>query len=111
MPKLPGYRNQSIGLQIKSNDWFLYGGNLGVNELMLCMKFKCNYEQHLVQPGIWYNYCVKQPYADILFSHAYDVIKKKTATRVFSCEFWEIFKNTFLTEQFRPTASGSIMKA
>ena len=30
MPKLPSYRNQSIDLQSKSIDWFLYDGNLGV---------------------------------------------------------------------------------
>ena len=95
MPKLPGYRNQSIGLQIKSNDWFLYGGNLGVNELMLCMKFKCNYEQHLVQPGIWYNYCVKQPYADILFSHAYNVIKKRLQHGYFPVNFGKYLRTPF----------------
>ena len=29
-PKLPSYRNQSIDLQSKSIDWFLYDGNFGV---------------------------------------------------------------------------------
>ena len=29
-PKLPSYRNQSIDLQIKSTDWFLYDGNYGL---------------------------------------------------------------------------------
>ena len=29
MPKLPSYRNQSIDLQSKSIDWFLYEGNTG----------------------------------------------------------------------------------
>ena len=33
-------------------------------------------------------------------------IKKETLAKVFSCEFFEIFKNTFLTEQLRATASG-----
>ena len=32
-------------------------------------------------------------------------IKKKTLTQVFSCEFCEIFKNTFLAEHLRTTAS------
>ena len=27
MPVLPSYRNQSIDLPFKSNDWFLYDGN------------------------------------------------------------------------------------
>ena len=30
---------------------------------------------------------------------------KKTLTQVFFCDFWEIFKNTFLTEHLRPTAT------
>ena len=29
-PKLLSYRNQSIDLQSKSIDWFLYDGNFGV---------------------------------------------------------------------------------
>ena len=29
-PKLPSHRNQSIDLQSKSIDWFLYDGNFGV---------------------------------------------------------------------------------
>ena len=28
VPKLPSYKNQSIDLQSKSIDWFLYDGNL-----------------------------------------------------------------------------------
>ena len=28
--KFPSYRNESIDLQIKSIDWFLYGNNFGV---------------------------------------------------------------------------------
>ena len=31
------------------------------------------------------------------------IIKKETLAQVFSCEFCEIFKNTFLTEHFRVT--------
>ena len=30
MPVLPSYRNQSIDLQSKSIDWFLYEGNIGI---------------------------------------------------------------------------------
>ena len=29
MPVLPSYRNQSIDLQNKSIDWFLFEGNIG----------------------------------------------------------------------------------
>ena len=35
MPVLPSYRNQSIDLQSKSIDWFLYKGNTGTS---LCLK-------------------------------------------------------------------------
>ena len=31
---------------------------------------------------------------------AYDFIKRETTTQVFSCEFWEIFKDTFLQNTF-----------
>ena len=33
------------------------------------------------------------------------LIKKETLTQVFTCEFCEISKNTFLTEHLRKTAS------
>ena len=35
----------------------------------------------------------------------FNFIKKETLARVFSCEFCEIFKNTFLTEHLLATAS------
>ena len=31
---------------------------------------------------------------------------KETLAKVFFCEFYEIFKNTFFTEHLRATASG-----
>ena len=33
----------------------------------------------------------------------WNVIKKEILTQVFSCKFWEIFNNTFLTEYLRLT--------
>ena len=33
-------------------------------------------------------------------------LKKETLAQVFSCEFYEICKNTFLTEHLKTTASG-----
>ena len=36
-------------------------------------------------------------------------IKKEALTQVFSCEFWEIFKNTFSAEHLRATASFMII--
>ena len=35
-------------------------------------------------------------------------MKKETLAQVFSCEFYEIFKNTFFTEHLRTTASDDI---
>ena len=36
---------------------------------------------------------------------ACDFIKKETLAQMFSCEFWKISKNTFLTEHLWATAS------
>ena len=41
---------------------------------------------------------------------ACNFIKKETRAQVFSCEFCEIFKNTFFTEHLRTTASETFMK-
>ena len=42
----------------------------------------------------------------------YNIIQKQTLTQVFSCDFCEIFKNTFFIEHLRATASelGFIQK-
>ena len=40
---------------------------------------------------------------------ASNFIKKETLAQVFSCEFCEIFKNTYFTEHLRMTASGGGM--
>ena len=42
---------------------------------------------------------------DIMTPQACNLIKKETLALVFSCEFFEISKNTFLTEHLRATAS------
>ena len=39
------------------------------------------------------------------FQAASNVIKKETPKQVLSCEFCELFKNTFFTEQVQTTAS------
>ena len=41
-----------------------------------------------------------------LIAAAWSFIKKETLTKVFPCEFCEIFQNTFLTEQSRVTVSA-----
>ena len=43
----PSYRNQSVGLQSKSTDWFLYDGNIGrkgVNNRVFYMEY---YDLHV----------------------------------------------------------------
>ena len=40
----------------------------------------------------------------------YSFIKKEALAQVLSCEFWEIFKNTFLTGHLRATASVPFKK-
>ena len=42
-------------------------------------------------------------------AEAYNFIKKEALAQVFSCEFWEIFKNTFSTKHLWTTASGDGM--
>ena len=39
------------------------------------------------------------------FHHRWKKEKEETLAHVFSCEFWEIFKNTFLTEHLWTAAS------
>ena len=39
-------------------------------------------------------------------AEAWNFMKKETLTQVFSCEFCEIYKNTFFTEHLRAIASG-----
>ena len=40
-----------------------------------------------------------------------DFIKKEALAQVFSCEFWEIFKNTFFTEHVWATAFEDAISA
>ena len=37
------------------------------------------------------------------------VVNKETLTQVFSCEFCEIFKNTFFIKHLRTTAAGGLL--
>ena len=46
-------------------------------------------------------------YAGVSFS-ACNFIKKETLAQVFSCEFWERFKNPFFTEYLRVTAFRTV---
>ena len=39
---------------------------------------------------------------------AWNFIKKDSNTEVFSCEIWEIIKNTYFEEHLRTTASGKL---
>ena len=42
--------------------------------------------------------------------HACNFIKKETLAQVFSCEFYEISKNTFFTKHLRATASEKLIR-
>ena len=54
------------------------------------------------------NTCVRVTFLIKLHAEACNFIKKETMAQVFSCEFYEIFKNTSFTEHLRPTTSGHI---
>ena len=43
-----------------------------------------------------------------LFLQACNFIEKETLAKVFSCDFYEISKNTFFTEHLWTTASKSV---
>ena len=45
---------------------------------------------------------------EAFFKKACNFIKKESLAQVFSCEFCEIFKNTFFTEHFRTIASATL---
>ena len=47
----------------------------------------------------------ESPFLIKLQASACNFIKKETLAQVFSCEFCEIYKNTFITEQLRVTTS------
>ena len=51
------------------------------------------------------NTCVGVPSLIELQIQGLHFINKETSTQVFSCEFWEIFKNIFLTKHLRARAS------
>ena len=48
------------------------------------------------------------PYGYMEMSEACNFIKKEALAQVFSCEFWEISKNTFFTEHLWATASNEV---
>ena len=54
------------------------------------------------------NNCAKVSFLIKLQAQSCNFIKKETLTQVFSCEFYEICKNTILTDHLQATASGVI---
>ena len=55
------------------------------------------------------NSCPRDFFLLKLQAEACNCIKKQTLAQVFSCEFWEIFKGTFCTENLQTTASDLIV--
>ena len=53
------------------------------------------------------NTCVRVSFLIKLQVEACNFIKKQTLAPVFSCEFYQIFKNNFFTEHLSTTASES----
>ena len=47
---------------------------------------------------------VPEPFFNKVAGVAWNSINKETLAQVFSCEFCEIFKNTYFTEHLRTTA-------
>ena len=63
--------------------------------------------------SIFYGISQKQPpevFCKKRYSYKFPttLFKKETLVQVFSCEFWEISKNTFFTEPFWATAPGNL---
>ena len=59
----------------------------------VCKKSVLNISQNLQE-----NTCVRVSFLIKLQAEACNFIEKETLAQVFSCEFWEIFKNTFFIE-------------
>ena len=51
------------------------------------------------------NTCTRVSFLVKLHAETWNFIKKETLAQVFSCEFYEIFMNTFFTEHFLEIAS------
>ena len=58
-----------------------------------------------VGEGVLRNFLGKHLCQSLFFNKVSGLRKKETLTRAFSCEFSEIFKNTFFTEHLWTTAS------
>ena len=56
------------------------------------------------------SYFQKQPPEVFCMCQSLNFIKKESLAQVFSCEFYEISKNTFFTEHLRTTASVFSLK-
>ena len=55
-----------------------------------------------------YIWKVSLPFLSVVSPEVCNFIKKEALAQVFSCEFYEISKNTFFTEHLWTTASDSI---
>ena len=58
-----------------------------------------------ISPNLQENTSAKPSFYLRFQDEDWNVIKKETLTQVFSCKFWQIFNNTFLTEYLRLTVS------
>ena len=122
------YRNQSIDLQNKSQDWFLYDRDLrherfkhrALSSIMLIKNgttIKClsisrsSHRRCSVDKGVLKNFAI---FTGKHLSWSLFLIKfrafrpatllKETPTQVFSCKICETFKNTYFEKHLRTTA-------
>ena len=91
--------NHSYRLLIIFDKLFMFAGSLRSNHRRCCVRKGVlrNFAKF-----IWKNLCQSLFFNKV---EAFNFIKKDTLAQVFSCEFWEISKNTFITEHLRTTAS------
>ena len=87
--------------------------------LILNIKALFSHHSHLFTPDICFTYLETLSYifnSSFFFQSIFSkfilifFFKKQTLVQVFSCEFCEIFKNTYFEKQLRTTVSGSILK-
>ena len=97
------YKNQSIDLQSKSKDWFLYDRDVRHEKVKECLDRRLKLTKSgapawLLPTETVVQWCsVKEMFLEISQNLAsdYNFIKKDTLAQVFSCEFYEISKNNF----------------
>ena len=103
------YRNQSIDLQSNSLDWYRYYRDLRHERVKIWLEAvirRCFVKRTFLK--------ISQNLQEKTYTGAWfyglqtsNFIKKESSIQVFSCEFWEIFKNNYFLEHLQTSASLS----